>query len=435
VPSAPRTATVDRRPSPVDAGVPVAALLDAGSFTTTGARHGPTVNGVGTIERRTVHVHARDGSAGDGTAADLTARTIEEAARRGRPVVGIDVSSGPPNHGVPGESAAHARLAAASTAASTRVPQIALLLGASTGAPALTAALADITIMTDDASTALTDRRATAAATGEGVDIRSLGGAEVHAERSGSAHLVVDDADQAFALTREVLGHLPDASWIDPPSVAPVGPPPPLPRHLIEGDGHLADRRDLVRALVDDGRFLELQGGWAPNLVIGLARIEGRSVGVIANQPRWLGGTIDLAAAEKGARFVRFCDTFGLPVVTFVDVPGFRPGTTQEHGGALRRSADLLRAFVATTVPRVTVVLGDAAGAAGLAMCSRAADTDALLAWSHARLDGRPAPDAVRRGDVDEVVDPARTRPAIAARLRALQRGRGPLAGTSVGAP
>jgi propionyl-CoA carboxylase beta chain len=315
----------------------------------------------------------------------------------------------------------------------------------------------DLTIMSDAGTMFLTGPRIVRAVTGEDVDARSLGGPEVHGTRTGSTHLVAADDTSALALARRVLSYLPSAAWLPIPRVASRAPAHDDPGGAVPRQARDPyDVRDVIAGIVDEDSLLELQQGWARNLVIGFARIEGASVGVIANQPAWLAGVLDATASEKGARFVRFCDAFGIPLVVLVDVPGFLPGTAQEHGGVIRRGAKLLHAFTSATVPRISLVLRKAYGGAYIVMNSRSIGADAVLAWPGAELavlgaEGaadlifrreieahperrEPLMDSYRReamavdvaagrGSVSEIIDPKDSRAAIAALLRSLQGG------------
>jgi acetyl-CoA carboxylase carboxyltransferase component len=422
------------------------------------------VAGTGAIEGRAVNVYAQDrrvlgGSLGEAHA-DKIARSIEQAARGGVPVIGINDSGGARIQEGVAALDGYGQVFTANVAASGRVPQIALLLGPCAGGATYSPALMDFTIMSDEASMFLTGPRVVKAVTGEDVDARSLGGPEVHGERSGSAHFVVDDDEQAFAVARELLGYLPDSAWAPPTGVTVEEPPAVDLRAVVPADGRAPyDVRELVRGVVDGGRFLEVQAHWAKNLVVGFSRIDGRTVGIVANQARWLAGVLDGTASEKGARFVRFCDAFGIPLVVAVDVPGFLPGTAQEHGGVIRKGAKLLHAFTSATVPRISIVLRKAFGGAYIVMNSRSIGADAVLAWPGAELavmgaegaadivfrraiDEQPARRAelvdgyrrdamhvdvaARRGSVDEVIAPEDTRAALVALLRSLRGARQP---------
>ncbi|MTV27063.1 acyl-CoA carboxylase subunit beta [Nitriliruptoraceae bacterium ZYF776] len=422
------------------------------------------VAGTGEIDQRPVNVYAQDrrvlgGSLGEAHA-DKIARAIEQAARGGVPVVGINDSGGARIQEGVASLDGYGQVFRANVAASGRVPQIALLLGPCAGGATYSPALMDFTIMSDEASMFLTGPRVVKAVTGEDVDTRSLGGPEVHSERSGSAHFVVDDDQQAFEVARELLGYLPSSASQPAPVREPEAPPAVDLRDVVPTDGRAPyDVRDVVRGVVDGGRFLEVHAHWAKNLVVGFARVDGRTVGIVANQARWLAGVLDLTASEKGARFVRFCDAFGIPLVVLVDVPGFLPGTAQEHGGAIRKGAKLLHAFASATVPRVTLVLRKAFGGAYIVMNSRSLGADAVLAWPGAELavmgaegaadivfrraieaepdrreelvegyrrDAMDVDVAAKRGSVDEVIAPGETRGALVGVLRSLQHTRQP---------
>jgi acetyl-CoA carboxylase carboxyltransferase component len=456
----------------------LARLLDPDSFLELGSRRqhrasgfgldtrrpdtDGVVAGTGTVGGRAVQVYAQDrrvlgGSLGEAHA-DKIARTIEQATRGGVPVVGINDSGGARIQEGVAALDGYGQVFRANVAASGRVPQIALILGPCAGGAVYSPALMDITVMTDEAYMFLTGPRVVKAVTGEDVDARALGGPEVHGERSGCAHIIVDDDDAAFRVTAELLSYLPSSAASPVPTVAPEPPPSIDPREVVPTDGREPyDVRDLIRGLVDAGRFLELQERFARNLVTGFARIDGRTVGIVANQPRWLAGVLDLTASEKGARFVRMCDAFGIPLVVLVDVPGFLPGTAQESGGVIRKGAKLLHAFASATVPRITVVTRKAFGGAYIVMNSRSLGADAVLAWPDAELavmgaegaadivfrralQGEPERRdelvatyrreamhvdlAARRGSVDEIIAPEDTRPALAALLRARHESR-----------
>jgi acetyl-CoA carboxylase carboxyltransferase component len=456
------------------------ALLDPGTLVELGSRrrHRATgfglerrhpegdgvVAGTGAVDGRAVNVFAQDrrvlgGSLGEAHA-DKIARTISQAARGGVPVVGINDSGGARIQEGVAALDGYGQVFRANVAASGRVPQLSLVLGPCAGGAVYSPALMDFTVMTDDAYMFLTGPRVVKAVTGEEVTARALGGPEVHGQRSGCAHFVVDDDAAAFALARELLGYLPSSSSGTAP-VVPAEPPPATDlREVVPADGREPyDVRDVIRGVADGGRFLEVQEHFARNLVVGFSRVDGRTVGVVANQARWLAGVLDATASEKGARFVRFCDAFGIPLVVLVDVPGFLPGTAQESGGVIRKGAKLLHAFASATVPRVTVVLRKAFGGAYIVMNSRSLGADAVLAWPDAelavmgaegaadiifrrRLDQDPeqrpsliedyrrdamhVDRAADRGSVDEIVTPQETRAALMALLASLRDAREP---------
>ncbi|MDX1658315.1 MAG: acyl-CoA carboxylase subunit beta [Nitriliruptorales bacterium] len=458
----------------------VERLLDAGSFVELGSMRqhradqfglderkpesDGVVTGAGSIGGRSVNVYAQDrrvlgGSLGEAHA-DKIARTIETAARGGVPVVGINDSGGARIQEGVAALDGYGQVFSANVAASGRVPQVALVMGPCAGGATYSPALMDFVVMTDEAYMFLTGPRVVKAVTGEDVDSRSLGGPEVHAGRSGVCHLVARDDDHAFELSRQLLSYLPSSSSDPVPEVESAAAPAVDLNEIVPMEGRQPyDVRDVVRGLVDQGEFLEIQERWAKNLVVGFARIEGRTVGIVANQAKWLAGVLDLTAAEKGARFVRFCDAFGIPLVVLVDVPGFLPGTAQESNGVIRKGAKLLHAFASATVPRITVVMRKAFGGAYIVMNSRSLGADAVLAWPDAELAVMGAegaadvifrrqieadPDrrdqlieryraeamhvdlAARRGSVDEIIAPSETRPALATLLRSLRGAREP---------
>jgi acetyl-CoA carboxylase carboxyltransferase component len=458
----------------------IGRLLDPGSFVELGARRrhrasgfgleqrrpdgDGVVAGTGSIDGRQVNVFAQDrrvlgGSLGEAHA-DKIARTISQAARGGVPVVGVNDSGGARIQEGVAALDGYGQVFRANVAASGRCPQLSLVLGPCAGGAVYSPALMDFTIMTDEAYMFLTGPRVVKAVTGEDVDARSLGGPEVHGQRSGCAHFVVDDDEAAFAVTRELLGYLPSSAGAPAPAVPVEAPPPVDLADVVPHEGRAPyDVRDVIRGLADGGRFLEVQQHWAKNLVVGFSRMDGRTVGVVANQARWLAGVLDATASEKGARFVRFCDAFGIPLVVLVDVPGFLPGTAQESGGVIRKGAKLLHAFASATVPRLTVVLRKAFGGAYIVMNSRSLGADAVLAWPDAELavmgaegaadivfrraveadperrdelveayrqDAMHVDVAARRGSVDEIIDPGDTREALVALLRSLRDARTP---------
>jgi acetyl-CoA carboxylase carboxyltransferase component len=419
------------------------------------------VAGTGSIDNRPVHVFAQDryvlgGSLGEAHA-DRIAETITRATRGGTPVIGINDSGGARIQEGVASLDGYGRVFSANVAASGRVPQISLILGACAGGAVYSPALMDITIMSDAGTMFLTGPRIVRAVTGEDVDARTLGGPEVHGARTGSAHLVAPDDASALELARRVLSYLPSAAWLPLPEAAPLPPAHDDPGAPVPREARAPyDVRDVLAGIVDADSFLELQPDWAPNLVVGFARLEGATVGIIANQPAWLAGVLDATASEKGARFVRFCDAFGIPLVVLVDVPGFMPGTSQEHGGVIRRGAKLLHAFTSATVPRISLVLRKAYGGAYIVMNSRSIGADAVLAWPGAELavlgaegaadlifrreieahperreelmdryreDAMNVDVAAGRGSVSEIIDPSDSRAALATLLRSLRGG------------
>lgn len=453
-------------------------LLDEGSFVELGSRRrhrasafglerrrpdsDGVVAGTGRIAGQPVNVYAQDrkvlgGSLGEAHA-DKIARSIDKAIKGGVPIVGINDSGGARIQEGVAALDGYGSVFSGNVAASGRVPQLALILGPCAGGAVYSPALMDFVIMSDEAYMFLTGPRVVKSVTGEEIDSRGLGGPEVHGKSSGVAHFLVQDDEEAFALARRLLEFLPPSASARAPSRAPVPPPDVDLAEIVPADGRQPyDVREVIKGLVDAGDFLEVQESWAQNLVIGFARIDGETVGIVANQAKWLAGVLDLTASEKGARFVRFCDAFGIPLVVLVDVPGFLPGSSQEYNGVIRKGAKLLHAFTSATVPRVTVVMRKAFGGAYIVMNSRSIGADAVLAWPNAELavmGAEGAADvifrkqiqadpgrrddlidsyrseamqvdlAARRGSVDEIIDPADTRRALVTLLGSLRGGR-----------
>jgi acetyl-CoA carboxylase carboxyltransferase component len=339
------------------------------------------------------------------------------------------------------------KAAAAVSACSGVVPVLAAVTGAAISGPALLLGLADVAIMTPDAFSYLSGPAAVEGFTGIRMGPRELGGTALHATASGLCALVAADEAQVPELLAVVLGYLPDHTDEEPPRIPTSDPPdrlaPELHRIVPESGRATYDVREVIRSVVDDAELLELRSGWAPQIVTALASVAGTAVGVVANQPRSLAGTLDIAAAQKGARFVRFCDSFNLPLVTFVDTPGFLPGKDREWRGIIRHGAELAFAYAEATVPRVCVVLRKAYGGAYIVMDSKAIGNDVCLAWPTAEiavmgakgaaqilrrqgteqeqqeLEERYAEElltpwvAAERRYVDDVIDPADTRVAV----------------------
>jgi acetyl-CoA carboxylase carboxyltransferase component len=421
------------------------------------------VGAAGTIAGRPIYCYAQDqtfvgGSLGEAHA-DTIVRVMKLAGRAGAPVIGFVASGGARMDDGLGALGGYGRIFRETVALSGRVPQISVITGLSAGGGAYSPALTDFVVMTEQSAMFLTGPGVVQEVTGEQVDAAELGGPKVH-ERNGVCQFVAEDDLASTRLARHVLAYLPQRAGENPPHAWPADPPGGDPAAGVpEAARQVYDVRGVIEALVDGGAMLEVSERWARNMVTAFCRIDGRSVGVIANQPWFLGGVIDAAAAQKAAKFVRICNSYGLPLVVLVDTPGFLPGTKQEGLGVIRHGAKLLHAFAEAVVPKVTVVLRKAFGGGYITMNSRDLGADLALAWPSAeigimgprqavgivhRRDIAAADDpeaerdrltreyadehltaevAARQGFVDELVEPAETRGRLAAALGALSHG------------
>jgi len=421
------------------------------------------VGGTGTVAGRPIACYAQDASFLGGSLgerhADTIVRLLGLAERAGLPVVSFVESGGARMQEGTAALAGYGRIFRHTVALTGRVPQISVVSGASAGGGAYSPALTDLIVMTEDAAMFLTGPGVVREALGEEIDAAGLGGPHVH-ERNGVCHLVERDEVSAAARVRALLAYLPSAAGQTPPRIATEAPEHADPGAFVPAAARSAyDVRDALSAIIDRGSLQELCPRWARNVVTALARIDGRPVGIVANQPRHLGGVLDAVGSEKAARFVGFCDSFGLPLVAIVDTPGFMPGSRQEQAGVIRHGAGLVRAFAAARVPKFTVVLRKSYGGAYITMNSRDLGADLVLAWPDAELgimSARAAvgivnrrelraaedPDAARdrladayarehlraesaaaEGFVDEIVAPAQTRDRLSAALEAFAGG------------
>jgi acetyl-CoA carboxylase carboxyltransferase component len=388
-----------------------------------GARNGDgVIGGSGLVDGRPVFCYAQDPSYAGGSLGEAHANTIvrvlELAGRARAPVVGFVSSGGARMQEGVAALGGYGRIFRHTVALSGRVPQISIVTGVSAGGGAYSPALTDWVVMTEEASMFLTGPGVVREALGEDVTMAELGGRRVH-ERNGVCHFVAPtDADAAY-LARELLGYLP--SHRDAPSTSlPARPAPSRdPGACVPAQARrVYDIRDVISCLADGGELLEVSAGWARNLVTVLMRIDGRVVGVIANQPRYLGGVLDAASSQKGARFVSQCNAFGIPMLVLVDTPGFMPGTRQESAGVIRFGATLVHAFAEATVPRVTVILRKAFGGAFITMNSKDLGADYVFAWPQAEIGvmgAKPAVGIIHRRELAAADDPVRARERLAA--------------------
>ncbi|MHB8660127.1 MAG: acyl-CoA carboxylase subunit beta [Solirubrobacteraceae bacterium] len=345
------------------------------------------LGGAGLLDGRPVFCYAQDQTFAGGSLGEVHANTIvrvlELAERSGVPVVAFVASGGARMQEGAATLGGYGRIFRRTVALSGKVPQISIITGVSAGGGAYSPALTDFVVMTQESSMFLTGP---GEVLGEQVSAAELGGHRVH-ERNGVCHFVAGDDYEAVRLVRRLLGYLPSHAG-GPPALAGAREP-----HGRDPDASVPtsarqvyDVREVIGALTDGGELLEVAPGWARNLVTGFARIDGAPVGVIANQPGYLGGVLDAASSQKGARFVAKCDAFGLPLVVLVDTPGFMPGTRQESEGVIRFGATLEHAFAQATVPRVTVILRKAFGGAFITMNSKELGADYVFAWPQAQI-------------------------------------------------
>jgi acetyl-CoA carboxylase carboxyltransferase component len=425
------------------------------------------VTGWGEVDGRPVCAFAQDATVFGGALGEAHAmkivKVMETARKAGVPIVGLDDSGGARIQEGVLSLGGYGEVFFRNVALSGVVPQLSLVLGPCAGGAVYSPAITDFVIMARGTGEMfITGPDVVRAVTGEEVTMEALGGADAHATLSGVSHFTAASDADAIALARRLLGYLPLNNLEEAPATAAAAPPDSAARELatiVPEDANAPyDVHAVLDRVIDPGSFLEVQSEWAPNLVVGFARLAGRAVGVVANNPASLAGTLDIHASTKGARFVRCCDAFNVPLLTFVDVPGFLPGTAQEHGGIIRHGAKLLYAYAEATVPLLTVILRKAYGGAYDVMCSKHLGGDLNLAWPTAeiavmgaegavnilfRRDLERAPDAERealrtrltgeyraeflnpylaaeRGYIDDVIDPAETRARLVAGLRLL---------------
>ncbi len=352
------------------------------------------VVGYGRINNRLVYIYAQDftvmgGSIGE-SHADKIVRVIEMAIQSGVPVIGLYDSGGARIQ--EGVAALHGcgRIFAANVKASGVIPQISLILGPCAGAAAYSPALTDFIIMVDKSYMFITGPEVVKAATGVETTFEELGGAHIHGSRSGVAHFVAGDEDTAFQIVRKLLSYIPDNFGEEPPMIPTSDPPDRRIEDLHEvvptDPTKPFDIREIITRIVDDGFLLEVHKDYAPTAVVGFASIGGYSVGIVANQPMVNAGVIDIDASNKIARFVRFLDAFNIPIITFVDTPGFMPGLDQEHGGIIKHGAKVLYAYSEAVVPKITVIVRKAYGGAYIAMGSRSLGADIVYALPTAEI-------------------------------------------------
>lgn len=378
------------------------------------------VTGYGTVSGRTVYVYAQDftvfGGSLSGAQSSKICKILDLAMKNGAPVVGINDSGGARIQEGVESLGGYAELFWRNTMASGVVPQITAIMGPSAGGAVYSPALTDFIFMVKKSSYMfLTGPDVIKTVTHEEVTMEELGGAVTHSAKSGVCHFASDDEKSCLLLIRELLSYLPANNLEDVPLVKtddPVERSESRLRTIIPDSSRQAyDIKEVVEAVVDNGYFFEVQKEFAQNIVVGFGRLNGRSVGVVANQPKVLAGCLDNNASMKAARFIRFCDSFNIPIITFVDVPGFLPGTEQEYGGIIRHGAKLLYAYAEATVPLITVITRKAYGGAYCVMASKHLRADINYAYPSAEIAVMGADGAVaiiHRGAIQKASDPVK---------------------------
>ncbi|MCV7252115.1 MULTISPECIES: acyl-CoA carboxylase subunit beta [Mycobacteriaceae] len=472
----------------------VLALLDEGSFVELDAlaKHRSTnfglesnrpvgdgvVTGYGTIDGRDVCIFSQDATVFGGSLGEVYGEKIvkvqELAIKTGRPLIGINDGAGARIQEGVVSLGLYSKIFRNNILASGVIPQISLIMGAAAGGHVYSPALTDFIVMVDQTSQMfITGPDVIKTVTGENVTMEELGGAHTHMAKSGTAHYVASGEQDAFDYVRDLLSYLPSNNYADPPRFPAPPHPGAIEDNLTAEDLELDtlipdspnqpyDMHEVISRILDDDEFLEVQAGYAGNIVIGYGRVDGRTVGIVANQPTQFAGCLDINASEKAARFIRTCDCFNIPIVLLVDVPGFLPGTDQEYNGIIRRGAKLLYAYGEATVAKVTVITRKSYGGAYCVMGSKDMGADVVVAWPTAQIAVMGASGAVgfvyrsqlkdaaakgedvdalrlelqqdyedtlvnpyvaaERGYVDAVIPPSHTRGYVATALRLLER-------------
>jgi acetyl-CoA carboxylase carboxyltransferase component len=427
------------------------------------------VTGYGTINGRLVFVFSQDFTVFGGSLsmahAEKICKILDMAMKNGAPVIGLNDSGGARIQEGVVSLGGYADIFLRNTLASGVIPQISAIMGPCAGGAVYSPALTDFIVMVKSTSYMfVTGPDVVKTVTHEEVDFESLGGAMVHNDTSGVAHFAADSEEECLRLMRRLLGYIPQNNLEDPPYVPPMDDPLRMDEaldHIVPDNPNKPyDMQEVIRHVVDDGELLEVHEHFAQNIIVGFARLNGRAVGIVAQQPAVLAGVLDIASSIKGARFVRFCDCFNIPIITFEDVPGFLPGVNQEHGGIIKHGAKLLYAYCEATVPKITVITRKAYGGAYDVMNSKHIRGDINYAWPTAEIavmgpEGAvniifrkeiaeaDDPDAERdrlveeyrdkfanpyiaagRGYIDDVIEPRETRPRLISALEMLQNKR-----------
>ena len=353
------------------------------------------VTGYGTIEGRLVYVFAQDFTVFGGSLSETMAlkicKVMDMAMKMGAPCIGLNDSGGARIQEGINALAGYAEIFQRNIMASGVIPQISAILGPCAGGAVYSPALTDFTIMAKGISYMfLTGPKVVKTVTGEDVTQEALGGAEVHSAKSGVAHFAAENGEEALSIIRKLISYIPQNNLEEAPLVPCNDPIDRLEDSLNEiipdSPNRPYDMYEVIGAIIDNGEFLEIQRDYAKNIIVGFARFNGQSVGIVANQPKYLAGVLDSNASRKAARFVRFCDAFNIPIVSLVDVPGFLPGCTQEHAGIIRHGAKIVYAYAEATVPKITLITRKAYGGAYIVMASKPTGADINLAYPMAEI-------------------------------------------------
>lgn len=384
------------------------------------------VTGYGTVEGRLVYVFSQDFTVFGGSLSETFAQKIckvmDQAMKVGAPVVGFNDSGGARIQEGVNSLAGYAEIFQRNILASGVVPQISAIFGPCAGGAVYSPALTDFIMMRKNTSYMfVTGPKVVKTVTNEDVTVEDLGGASIHSSKSGVAHFAVDSEEEGIALLRELMSYIPSNNMEEAPTIPCDDPINRLEDSLNaiipDNPNKPYDVKEVINGIVDNGKFLEIQPNYAPNIIIGFARFNGMSVGIVANQPKYLAGVLDINASRKGARFVRFCDAFNIPLVTLVDVPGFLPGTAQEYGGIILHGAKLLYAYGECTVPKVTVILRKNYGGAYCVMSSKHLRGDINYAWPTAEIavmGGKGAVEILMGKEIKAIEDPQKQAEFIA---------------------
>ena len=427
------------------------------------------ITGHGLVDGRRIFVFAQDftvfGGSLSETHSEKICKVMDLAMKVGAPIIGLNDSGGARIQEGVVSLGGYADIFLRNTLASGVVPQISCIMGPCAGGAVYSPAITDFNVMVKNTSYMfITGPEVIRTVTHEDVTKEALGGADTHNRISGVAHFAADSDEHALQLVRELLSFIPSNNMEDPPRRATTDPAGRIAEQLNtivpEASNQPYDIRDVINPVVDDCDFFEVHALYAPNIVVGFARLDGRSIGIVANQPAYLAGVLDIDASIKAARFVRFCDCFNIPLIVFEDVPGFLPGVRQEHGGIIRHGAKLLYAFAEATVPKITVITRKAYGGAYCVMASKHIRTDINFAWPTAEIAVMGAEGAVgllyrrelgeaedkeaarqtrvtefqekfanpftaaARGFIDEIIEPSQTRPKLARALALMENKR-----------